>query len=333
MTFITALLVADRGELDLDSYDRLFPSQDYLPERGFGNLIALPLQGACRRDRNTTVFVNPRTFEAWPDQFAFLSSLARMTPADVRRIVEDLRPVTVGPDAPLHRSTLRPDPKPPPVIEARLSGMLALRRAGIPPGLYGTLKHLAVLHNPEFHKNERLRLSNHATPRFIRCYAEDLEHLYLPRGLTEAAATLIEAAGSRLEVDDARSEPAPLEVAFAGALRDLQAEAVEELARHELGVLEAPPGAGKTVMGCALIARHRTPTLVLVDRRELLDQRRHRVGVTHRAEAKHTGVADADRTRSLRARSLGRATGTHCGDSIFERDRLIIERFRAIFDT
>ncbi|HWB71538.1 MAG TPA: DEAD/DEAH box helicase family protein [Egibacteraceae bacterium] len=281
--------IALRGELDVDSYDRFLPSQDYLPQQGFGNLIALPLQGECR-ERNTTVFVDPRTFEPWPDQFAFLSSLARMTPADVRRTVEDLRPVTVGPDARPHRSTLRPEPRPPAVIRAQLAGMLAIRRAGIPPSLYATLKHLAVLHNPEFHKNQQLRLSNHATPRFIRCYAEDLEHLRLPRGLTEAATKLIEEAGSRLEIVDARSEPARIEAAFAGALTHVQARAVDELGRHELGVLEAPPGAGKTVMGCALIARHRTPTLVLVDRRELLDQWRSQLRTHLAIEAGQIGA-------------------------------------------
>ena len=34
-----------RGSMDLRSYDRLFPNQDVLPEGGFGNLIAAPLQG------------------------------------------------------------------------------------------------------------------------------------------------------------------------------------------------------------------------------------------------------------------------------------------------
>jgi hypothetical protein len=38
-----------RGSMDLRSYDRLFPNQDVLPEGGFGNLIAAPLQGR-RRD-------------------------------------------------------------------------------------------------------------------------------------------------------------------------------------------------------------------------------------------------------------------------------------------
>ena len=31
-----------RPDIGLDSYDRLFPNQDTLPQGGFGNLIALP---------------------------------------------------------------------------------------------------------------------------------------------------------------------------------------------------------------------------------------------------------------------------------------------------
>jgi hypothetical protein len=74
--------MAIRGEMDIESYDRLFPAQDYLPRRGFGNLIALPLEGRCRQNR-TTLFVDPATFEPYRDQFAYLSSLERMTRRDV----------------------------------------------------------------------------------------------------------------------------------------------------------------------------------------------------------------------------------------------------------
>jgi len=264
--------MALRGELDLGSYDRLFPSQDHLPRRGFGNLIALPLQGERRREHHTTVFVDVSTFDPWPDQFAFLSTVTRMTPKQVQRAVTELAPVVVGPDTVVRRSSLRPEPPPPETIEARFGAMLAVRRAGIPPSLYASLKHLATLHNPAFHKNERLRLSNHETPRFVKGYLEDLEHLYLPRGSAERATTLVAEAGSHLEVVDERADPAPIEVRFDGELSEAQEAAVAALARHDLGVLEAPPGAGKTVMGCALIHRYRTPTLVLVDRTHLLDQ-------------------------------------------------------------
>ena len=73
------LAMTARAELDLSSYDRFFPSQDFLPKAGFGNLIALPLHGECV-ERGTTVFLNPATMEPWPDQWALLSSVARMAP-------------------------------------------------------------------------------------------------------------------------------------------------------------------------------------------------------------------------------------------------------------
>ena len=43
--------MAKRHELSFRSYDRLFPSQDTMPKGGFGNLIALPFQGAGAKER------------------------------------------------------------------------------------------------------------------------------------------------------------------------------------------------------------------------------------------------------------------------------------------
>ena len=98
----------------------------------------------------------------------------------------------------------RPGPPPPPVVTARLDAMLSIDRIGLPPALVASLKHLASVHNPEFHQREQLRLSTWNTPRMVRCYSEDLDRLYLPRGLVDEAAKIVELAGSRLEIDDQR---------------------------------------------------------------------------------------------------------------------------------
>jgi hypothetical protein len=63
-----------RAELDLVSYDRLFPAQDFMPKGSLGNLIALPLHGGCRK-RGTTVFLDPTSLEPFEDQWAFLSTV------------------------------------------------------------------------------------------------------------------------------------------------------------------------------------------------------------------------------------------------------------------
>ncbi|MEO3779935.1 hypothetical protein ABGB16_24495 [Micromonospora sp. B11E3] len=238
--------MAVRGELGLDSYDRFFPAQDHLPAKGegLGNLIALPLQKQCR-DLGTTVFVDPETFAAYPDQWAFLADVDRLGLADVQRLVAELRPVAVGPEAVLFRSTLRPEAAAPAVVHAEWAGMLAIRRAGLPASLLASLKHAASLANPEFYKNENLRLSNWNTPRFVRCYREDLEFLYLPRAMADKATELVAQAGSRLDITDRRADPPPIDVTFIATLRDRQPAAVADIARHEHGVLEAPPGSGK----------------------------------------------------------------------------------------
>ena len=63
-------------EIDFDSYDRLFPSQDILPNGGFGNLIALPLQKQSRKKGNS-VFLNDN-FEPFEDQWKYLSTVKRI---------------------------------------------------------------------------------------------------------------------------------------------------------------------------------------------------------------------------------------------------------------
>lgn len=71
----------DRPDIGLDSYDRLFPNQDTLPQGGFGNLIALPLQRGPR-DQGNSVFIDDELVP-WADQWAFLSGLRRIARVEV----------------------------------------------------------------------------------------------------------------------------------------------------------------------------------------------------------------------------------------------------------
>lgn len=304
--------IAIRGELDLDSYDRFFPAQDYLPtSSSIGNLIALPMQGACRK-RGTTVFLDLATLEPHQDQFGYLSHVERLTPKQVTARAEAMRPLAVGPAVRhLHASgATRMRPPAPAVIRARLGAGISLERAGLPPALLGSLKHAASLHNPEFYKREKRRLSTYGVPRFVRCYHEDLDWLHLPRGLREVVQDLVTQAGSRLEIADDRPEPPRHEFSFNAQLLPAQERALDAVVEHELGVLQAPPGTGKTVVACGLIARTRLPTLILVDRTALLDQWRGQVegllgvkpGQLGGGRQRRTGVVDLASLQTLARR-------------------------------
>lgn len=71
-----------RPDVGLDSYDRLFPNQDFLPQGGFGNLIALPLQ-KVPRDQGNSVFLDD-DLEPWPDQWALAVGRFRVNPPGAR---------------------------------------------------------------------------------------------------------------------------------------------------------------------------------------------------------------------------------------------------------
>lgn len=304
--------IALRGRMDLRCYDRLFPSQDVLPAGGVGNLIAAPLQGACRRE-GATVFLDLATLEPYDDQWDYLSTLDRLTPKQVTKLASQLRAPTVGVSVErLHRTqSTRTQPSPAPVIHLTLDGGIRLPGDELTPSLYATLKHAASMVNPEFYDRQRRRQSTWNTPRFIQSFDETLDgHLVLPRGLLDPVIKFIDEAGSKVETDDKRSDGDQFETTFAADLTAAQQEAVRHVLSHELGVLVAPPGSGKTVMACAVIAERATSTLVLVDRKTLADQWRKQIhellgvkpGQLGGGRSKLTGIIDVATLQTLARR-------------------------------
>ena len=276
-----------RPDIGLDSYDRLFPSQDTMPRGGFGNLIALPLQKEPRELGNS-VFVDD-DFGPWSDQWSFLATVGRIGRAQVEAIVREaeqrgrilgvrLPLQEEGEDEPwtLPASRQRKEPplagELPPALELVLADQIYIAREGLPPGLRNRLQRLAAFQNPEFYRAQAMRLSTYGKPRVITCAEDHPHHLGLPRGCLDDVLRTLKDLGIGATLRDERCSGQPLDLRFHGELHPEQVAAAQALLAHETGVLAATTAFGKTVVAAWLIAQRGVSTLVLVHRRQLLDQ-------------------------------------------------------------
>jgi superfamily II DNA or RNA helicase len=285
--FLTTQTMERRPELGLDSYDRFFPSQDTLPEGGFGNLIGLPLQRKPRENGNS-LFLDG-DFTPHPDQWAFLSSIRRMDRKEIDALIhegerhgellgirvpvtdeEDSEPWTAPPSGGrMDPPVIGPLPE---QVHLVLGNQVYIPKEEVGPSLRNRLIRLAAFQNPEFYRAQALRLSTFGKPRIISCCEDFPKHLALPRGCLDQVLDLLASLQVKAEVTDERFAGTPVDVQFHGTLRPEQLQAADALLRFDTGVLAASTAFGKTVIGAYLIAQRKVNTLVIVHRRQLLDQ-------------------------------------------------------------
>jgi superfamily II DNA or RNA helicase len=311
-------------DVGFDSYDRFFPSQDTMPAGGFGNLIALPLQNRPRENGNS-VFLDD-DFRPCEDQWSYLSTIGRLSRSELMSIVAEaaaagqiigLRlPATGEDDEPWAAPPSRRSKEPPiegmlpGSVEVVLGNQVYIDRSKLPPSLVNRIVRLAAFQNPEFYAAQAMRLPTFGKPRIISCAELFPKHVALPRGCLDDLLGLLGDIGIAVELRDERQQGRPLGIKFLGELTPEQDEAAAALLKHETGVLAATTAFGKTVVAAKMIAARDCNTLVLVHRRQLLEQWTARLqafldippntlGVIHGGKRKPTGKVDIALMQSL----------------------------------
>ncbi|HTA46344.1 MAG TPA: DEAD/DEAH box helicase family protein [Bryobacteraceae bacterium] len=320
-----------RHQLGLGSYDRLFPNQDTVPQGGFGNLIALPLQKMPRKSGNS-VFLDD-SLEPIADQWRYLASIPRMEPLTVENLVRGVertgnvigvRMSLADEDSmedpwllpPSRRTPEKPIPGPlPATVRIVRANLLFIDKTGLPEAMLNRINRLAAFQNPEFYKAQAMRLPTYDKPRVICCAEEFPQFLALPRGLLDELLLLLKQHRIAPDLQDERFPGQEIDIKFAGNLRDQQPAAVAKILKHDEGILCAGTAFGKTVAAAYLIAARKTNTLVLVHRAQLLDQWRERlaafldlpidrIGQISGGKSKRTGNIDVAVIQSLHRKGV-----------------------------
>ena len=319
-TKILETAINKTGSSKFDSFDRLFPNQDYMPKGGYGNLIALPLQRQAVENGNS-VFVDD-TFKMYASQTAVLQNIVRYSRSEILDVLKLFPDVVLQEvnnkelaeeDRTLPWEKKKEEKVPtdlPKSINVVLYDKIYIHKNNLQPFLKKKFIGLTVFHNPEYYLARNLRKSVQDIPMWIQCFDEDSEFLMLPIGLEETFVEICDSYHVKINVNDKRYQGKTIDVNFHGDLREKQVTAVEELLAVSNGILHANTAFGKTVAAIALIAERKVNTLIIVDRISLLEQWRERlsvflnipkneIGVIGGGKKKPTGNVDVVVSQSL----------------------------------
>ena len=283
-TTLLANAMENRHQIGFDSFDRMFPNQDTMPKGGFGNLIALPLQKKARESRFSE-FVDEQ-LNRIDDQWLFLLQIEKLSKHRISTILTEIpachgsmglsQTATSLVDEAMPWETKQAQPEGykdiPSQVQIVLSNMIYVEKSGLPQKLMAKIVRLAAFHNPEFYRAQAMRMPIYKIPRVINLSTETDKYLAIPRGCMDDFSKLMSNLGISLNQNDMRFSGEHIDAAFEGTLYREQLLAGTAMLQHDNGILSAATAFGKTVVAIWMIAQRQTNTLVIVHRRQLMNQ-------------------------------------------------------------
>ncbi len=152
-------------------------------------------------------------------------------------------------------------------------GAAATIGAHAPAVLRQAIREALTLPNPLYRDAEANGRSTRDIEPSLRYYHPQADRtITVPRGAARLMRDLCRMHEVPYRLVDATHAVAPAAFAERITLSPAQERAVGEVMARRMGVLEAPAGSGKTIMGMALIARRQQPALWIVHTKELAHQ-------------------------------------------------------------
>jgi len=248
------------------SFDRLFPNQDFLSGKGFGNLIALPLFKPTF-EKGNSCFINPESFEPITDQWEFLKNIQKVSTDYLDELYNELKSgVEFNPP-------IATDDK----LNISLNNNIRISRSGLTPALINFLKEELNFANSEFFIKKKSGRNTYETARYFKLVEETESEIFIPRGFIGKLLRFCKESQIEFGFVDARKLNPSISYVFNASLRNHQLGVIETVSKKDYGVIVAPPGSGKTVIGLKIIADKRQPALIIVHRKQLLEQWTERI--------------------------------------------------------
>jgi superfamily II DNA or RNA helicase len=247
------------------SFDRLFPNQDSLSGKGFGNLIALPLYKPTW-DLGNSCFIDLDTFKPFENQWEFLKSISRISTHKLDILCDSISPAFTS------SKQIKSEKEKTEKLLITLNNTVKINRNGLPQVLISYLRDELNFVNTEYIIKKKMGKNIRGTKYYFKCIEETGNVVIIPRGTIGKLLRFCKQNKIEYDFNDERQKKSPVEYTCDIHLRDYQIPALEVAEKKDIGIIVAPPGTGKTVIGRKRIAEKKEPALIVVHRKQLADQ-------------------------------------------------------------
>ena len=248
------------------SFDRLFPNQDFLSGKGLGNLIALPFFKPAMEEGNSC-FINPENFEPYPNQWQFLNEIGRVSIEILDKLYQEISTYQSLPIPKNNNGKLT----------ILLQQNISVQRDGLTTPLINFLKEELNFTNSEYFIKKKSGKNTFGTEKYFKLVEETENQIIIPRGFIGKLLRFCKEQNLEFDFQDNRKLRNEISYTFNATLRNHQEKSIESVSKKDFGVIVAPPASGKTIMGLKIIADKRQPALIVVHRKQLLEQWQERV--------------------------------------------------------
>ncbi|WP_290859364.1 DEAD/DEAH box helicase [Flavobacterium sp.] len=251
------------------SFDRMFPNQDFLSGKGFGNLIALPLYKKSFEQGNSC-FIDVFSLEPISNQWHFIENIQRISTVQLDELyqihnIQQNIPVSIVSKIYNEKLTIK------------LGNVVKINRNAISIPLINFLKEELNFLNTEFLIKKKMGKNTFGTERYFKLVEETENEVIIPKGFIGKIIRFCRDNKIEYDFKDERKKLKEIVFLFNAQLQKHQQLVIDTIAKKDLGVVVAPPGSGKTIIGLKIIADKKQPALIITHRKQIADQWMERI--------------------------------------------------------
>jgi len=246
------------------SFDRMFPNQDFLSGKGFGNLIALPLYKKTYEQGNSC-FIDIESLEPIQNQWDFIKNIQRISTMkldELHQIHNTQQNISASIVPKLCNEKLT----------IRLANVVKINRNAISTSLINFLKEELNFLNTPFLIKKKMGKSPYGTERYFKLVEEIENEVIIPRGFIGKIIRFCRENNIEYNFSDERKKLKEVSFLLNAQLQEHQQIVIDTITKKDLGVIVAPPGSGKTIVGLKIITEKKQPALIITHRKQIADQ-------------------------------------------------------------